>query len=228
MRMPQSSAMRASAGAFRLAWSQPMRIFSVTGTGTARTVASRMRAAATFVAHQRAACHLADRDLLHRAAEVDVDDVRTARDRDARRLGHRRRIAAGKLERGRRALERRHAQRVAVLAHHRPGRDHLRDDQSRAESAREPPERQVGHARHRREDDRGVDRTPPPRSIGAREVGAALFGCGPNGAGDDGPDGGPARCSICCSAFGQPSLSHGPAQCAHGRRLQGGSHGTSG
>ena len=39
--------MRARRGAFRLLWSQPMRIFSVTGTATALTVASRMRAAAT-------------------------------------------------------------------------------------------------------------------------------------------------------------------------------------
>ena len=98
MRMPQSSAMRASRGAFRLAWSQPMRIFSVTGTGTARTVASRMRGGGDLVAHQRAAGHLADRDLLHRAAEIDVDDVGAATDGDPRRLGHRRRIAAGELD----------------------------------------------------------------------------------------------------------------------------------
>ena len=37
--------MRASVGAFRLLWSQPMRILSVTGIETARTVASRMRPA---------------------------------------------------------------------------------------------------------------------------------------------------------------------------------------
>ena len=47
MRMPQSCATRARRGAFRLAWSHPMRIFSVTGTGTARTVAARIAAAAT-------------------------------------------------------------------------------------------------------------------------------------------------------------------------------------
>ena len=46
MRIPQSCAIRARRGAFRLAWSHPMRIFSVTGTLTARTVASRIAAAA--------------------------------------------------------------------------------------------------------------------------------------------------------------------------------------
>ena len=37
--------MRASSGALRLASSQPVRIFKVTGTSTALTVASRIRAA---------------------------------------------------------------------------------------------------------------------------------------------------------------------------------------
>ena len=37
---PRSSAICASSGAFRLAWSQPIRIFTVTGTFTAFTVAS--------------------------------------------------------------------------------------------------------------------------------------------------------------------------------------------
>ena len=37
---PRSSAIRASSGALRLAWSQPMRILSVTGTSTALTVAA--------------------------------------------------------------------------------------------------------------------------------------------------------------------------------------------
>src|SRR6185312_15153513 len=45
MRMPLSSAMRASFGALRLLSSQPVRIFSVTGRSTAFTTASRMRAA---------------------------------------------------------------------------------------------------------------------------------------------------------------------------------------
>ena len=37
---PRSSAIRASSGALRSAWSQPIRIFTVTGTSTAFTVAS--------------------------------------------------------------------------------------------------------------------------------------------------------------------------------------------
>ena len=39
--------MRASTGAFRLLWSQPMRIFNVTGTSTASTVAARILPAST-------------------------------------------------------------------------------------------------------------------------------------------------------------------------------------
>ena len=42
---PRSSAMRASSGAFSVSWLQPMRIFSVTGTSTALTVASMIAAA---------------------------------------------------------------------------------------------------------------------------------------------------------------------------------------
>ena len=45
--MPHSSAMRARFGALRLAWSQPVRIFKVTGSFTAFAVASRMRPAWT-------------------------------------------------------------------------------------------------------------------------------------------------------------------------------------
>ena len=42
---PISSAIRASSGALRLSWHQPMRIFTVTGTFTAFTVASIRRVA---------------------------------------------------------------------------------------------------------------------------------------------------------------------------------------
>jgi hypothetical protein len=41
--MPLSSAMRAINGPLRWSQSQPVRIFSVTGTSTALTTASRMR-----------------------------------------------------------------------------------------------------------------------------------------------------------------------------------------
>ena len=43
--MPASSAILARRGALRLLWSQPMRIFIVTGTLTARATFSRMRPA---------------------------------------------------------------------------------------------------------------------------------------------------------------------------------------
>jgi hypothetical protein len=42
--MPLSCAMRAMAGALRTSAHQPVRIFSVTGTSTAPTTASKMRA----------------------------------------------------------------------------------------------------------------------------------------------------------------------------------------
>ena len=45
IRIPHSSAIRARVGALRLSSSQPVRIFRVTGTSTARTVASRIRPA---------------------------------------------------------------------------------------------------------------------------------------------------------------------------------------
>ena len=45
IRIPRFSAIRASSGALRLEWSQPIRIFSVTGTFTALTVASMIAAA---------------------------------------------------------------------------------------------------------------------------------------------------------------------------------------
>ena len=113
-----------------------------------------------LVAHQRGAGQLADRDLFHRAAEIDVDDVGAAIDRDPRRLGHRRRVAAGELHRGglplwpsSSAIRR----VVAVLPHHRPGGDHLGYHQPGAKLPGEPAERQVGHARHRRQDDRRLD-----------------------------------------------------------------------
>ncbi len=46
MRIPASCAMRARTGAFRCSWSQPIRIFNVTGTGTARTTVCSIRWAA--------------------------------------------------------------------------------------------------------------------------------------------------------------------------------------
>ena len=111
-----------------------------------------------LVAHQRAAGALADRDLLHRAAEIDVDQVGAATDRDARRLGHRRRVAAGELDRGRR--RRRSSAMRSVLRFSRTiAQEAIISDTTRPapSRARQPAERQVGDARHRRQDDRRVD-----------------------------------------------------------------------
>ena len=67
--------MRASSGALRLSWSQPIRILTVTGTVTAFDRRFHQPDRQRHLAHQRAARELTD-DLAHRAAEVDVDDRR--------------------------------------------------------------------------------------------------------------------------------------------------------
>ena len=150
--------MRASSGAFRLSWFQPMRVLSVTGTFTAFTVASISLRRERQIAHQRRAGVAVD-DLLHRAAHVDVDDRCAALLVELCRFGHHLRLAAGELERHRLLgrIPQRLLQRLAGLADHRLAGDHLADRQPRAIALDDPPERQVGDARHRRQDDRRVD-----------------------------------------------------------------------
>jgi hypothetical protein len=79
-RMPAASAMRATGRRCAFArLSQPVRIFSVTGTSTACTTASRMRpTSGSSLQQRRAGHHVAD--LLRRAAHVDVDDLRAVVD----------------------------------------------------------------------------------------------------------------------------------------------------
>ena len=108
-----------------------------------------------FVAHQRRAGMAVDH-LLDRAAEIDVDQPRAAVGVELRGLGHDLRLAAGELHRHRLLLGAalRHRQRLARLADRRLAGDHLGNDQRRPMPFDEAPERQVGHTRHRRQDDR--------------------------------------------------------------------------
>jgi transcription elongation factor GreA len=95
------------------------------------------------------------RHLLHRAAEVDVDEVGSGVLDHARRLGHRRRLAAEDLDRER-ALVRRDpqvAERALVPVREPGAAHHLRADEARAEPATLPAEGLNAHAGHRREHD---------------------------------------------------------------------------
>ena len=114
------------------------------------------RAACCGLAHQ-AAAGVVLRDLRHRAAHVDVDDVGAHAFDDARGFGHLVGIAAEDLDRDRPlffgvlgVLER------AIDAADEPfAAHHLGDDEAAAAVALDQAaERRVGHARHRRDDER--------------------------------------------------------------------------
>ena len=131
---PAASARRASSGALRLAWSQPSRIFSVTGTLTAPTTASIRRRGMIEVAHQRGARKLA-RHFAGRAAHVDIDDVGAERLGHARAFAHPARFAAGKLYDERLAVAALGlAPRVVLLGDEMLAGDHLGDDQAGPEA----------------------------------------------------------------------------------------------
>ena len=119
-----------------------MRILSVTGTGTARTVARRMARGGEFVAHQGRAGLLAERDLFDGAAEIDVDQIGAAVHSEACGFCHRSGFASGELEGGNAAdaIHLGHAQRIAVFPDHRPGGDHFGDNHAGAEFFGQPPE----------------------------------------------------------------------------------------
>ena len=111
-----------------------------------------------LVAHQRRA-GMAIHDLLHGAAEVDVDDGRPAVLVQPGRIGHDLGLAAGELDRHREFFGRvlGHQQRLAVLPHHGCRGDHLGHDQACPAALHHLPERHVGDAGHGRQDDRLVD-----------------------------------------------------------------------
>jgi hypothetical protein len=112
-----------------------------------------------FVAHQGGAGGLADRHLLHRAAEIDVDQVGALVHRESGGVGHGVRIAAGELQGGdaAAAVNLGHVERLAVLPDHRPGGDHLGDDHAGAEFLRGAAKWQIGDTGHGSQQDRGVD-----------------------------------------------------------------------
>ena len=147
--------MRASTGALISSSLHPARILTVTGMLTARAMAADDRGGMARVAHQRAA-GVVLRDLRHRAAHVDVDDVGAHALDDAGSISHLCGIAAEDLDGDRPfflgvlgVLER------AVDAPDEPfGADHLGDDQTAAPLAlHQAAKRGVGHAGHRRDTD---------------------------------------------------------------------------
>ena len=154
---------RASSGALIELWSQPSRIFSVTGSGVAATVASIRVQRMVEVAHQRRA-GIAGRHLARRAAHVDVDDVGAGVGRRPRAFRHPVRLAPGELDDVRPVAR-------ALGAHGRFGRacgklvagHHLGDHQAGAEFGRQRAERPIGDARHRREEDPVGDHDRPDR-----------------------------------------------------------------
>ncbi len=147
--------------------SQPVRIFSVTGTSTRATTASRIAATSGSSLQQRRARHDVA-DLLCRATHVDVDDLRAALDVVARGFGHHGGSAPaicttiGSDFAG-----------VVGAAHATSGapelrirRDHLRHRIARAESLAQLPERPVGDARHGRDEQIVRDVMGPIRTLG--------------------------------------------------------------
>ena len=118
-----------------------------------------------LVAHQRRA-GMAAHDLFDRTAEIDVDQPRAAIGVELCRLGHDPRLAAGELHRHRLLVGAalRHCQRLPGLADRRLAGDHLGDDERGALPFDDPPERQIGDARHRRQDDRICQRDRTERN----------------------------------------------------------------
>ena len=97
---PASSTICASVGAFALASFHPARILTVTGILTAFAIAPIDRRGVRGLAHQ-AAAGVVLRDLRHRAAHVDVDDVGADAFDDLRGFRHLRGVAAEDLNRNR-------------------------------------------------------------------------------------------------------------------------------
>ena len=97
---PSASSFGPRSSAVREPLRRPRRIFTVTGTSTASTTAASQRAGQVVIL-ERARAGAGLRDLAHRAAEVDVDDVGARGDDHPRRLGHRARVGAEDLHRER-------------------------------------------------------------------------------------------------------------------------------
>ncbi len=134
-----------------LSVSQPSRIFSVTGTRTAATVASIKAQRVIEIAHQRRSRGPIG-DLLGRAAHVDVDDVRALRFGDAGALSHPAGFAAGELhDMNADAPPFAAHARFALPLGQRRARGHFRHHQARPQPLGQAAERRIRDARHRRQ-----------------------------------------------------------------------------
>ena len=118
------------------------------------------------IAHQRRAGQRA-RYPPRRATHIDVDERSACADDPSRGLGQRPRFPTDELDGV-------GSQSVALGAHRRfcvavkigLGCDHLREDERRPETARDPPHRQIAHPRHRREQRRPSSRIGPMAMMG--------------------------------------------------------------
>ncbi len=121
-----------------------------------------------FVAHEGGAGLLSNGNLADRAAKIYVDDFGAHGFAHAGGFGHGGRFATGELDgtEARTFIKGGHAQRVAILAQHGPGRDHFGHDHAGAQAFGKTTERQVGDARHRSEDDRHVERSALAKMYG--------------------------------------------------------------
>ena len=129
-----------------------------------------------LVAHQRRT-GMAVHHLLHRAAEVDVDDRRAAIFVELGGLGHHLGLAAGQLHRHGELLRGvpGHQERLAVLPYHGCRGDHLGHDQAGAAALDHLAERHVGDTRHRGQDDGIFD--PDRADIDRAETGCMVHTC---------------------------------------------------
>ena len=145
--------MRATRTAFLFSRFQPVRIFSVTGTGTAATTASTIAADQRLVLQQRRTGRDVA-DLFRRAAHVDVDDLRAALDVVASCLGHHRRIGTGDLHNDRLDLAAMvgASQGLGRVPQLRIRGDHFGHREPGAQALAQLAKRPVGDARHRRDD----------------------------------------------------------------------------
>ena len=105
-------------------------------------------------------------DFFHRTAEIDVDQPRATVGVELRGLGHDLRLAAGKLHRHRLFFGAApcHRQRLPRFADRSLACDHLRNHKRGAVSLDQTTERQVGHPRHRCQDDRVFECDRPDRN----------------------------------------------------------------
>ena len=162
---PAASARRASSGALQVRGIPAAA--HLQGHGHADGPDDRLDQAhgVVEVAHQRRAGQLA-RDLAGRAAHVDVDDVGAQLFRHARPFRHPARLAARQLydERSKIPANCPFAHAVTVLDQVL-ARHHLRGDEGGAQKMRLAAERQVGHARHRRQQHVAGQRVPADANV---------------------------------------------------------------